>query len=1107
MIPTSNRFQQEIAENSSVLVRATLTLADGSERELTGDDFMMGGASFTQAVSSSASFDIGAAVIGSCELTLNNIDGRFDSYDFSGARVKPFVGKELSDGTTEWVRKPAYLVDQPSSYGNSIVLSGLDSMSAFERAYSDVATQYPASLATIVNDICRVCEVTLASTEFPNRSYQVSGRPSDDSLTCLAMLSYVAQVAGCWCAVDNSDRLVIGWYNTSVWEREAWLDGGSYDGDETPYADGDAADGGDFENYGGGVSADGGDFEARPYVTLSACSSLTVCTDDVVVTGVQVTAADKASEDGLTSDEQGETVLSGKEGYVLAISSNPLVEFGRANEVASYLAGRIAGMRFRPFTASSIGDPSVEAGDPVMVIDRYQRTYKSYVTSYTYKAGSYASVGCSAETPSRNSSERFSAATKAIVDIRNSIRHERTARQQAIDGLNQQLAQSGGLYSTAEAQPDGSVIYYLHDKPTIAESKVVWKMTADAIGISTDGGKTYAHGLTATGDAILNRVYAIGIDAEYVNTGRISDKLGKNYIDLDTGEVRLSADATVEGSHIATQEEAISSVDVEYAQGTSGTVAPTSGWVTTAPAWVDGMYIWQRTKTTTQDGKSTYSPPVMISGRDGKDGEPGPAGTDTFFHVAYAVSPDGKQGFSTTVSEGKTYIGTYVDSTRQDSEEPGDYTWALFKGKDGIPGTNGKDGTTYYLHIAYATSADGTQGFSTSVSAGKTHMGQCVDVSPSAPNTPGSYRWSLIQGATGADGIGVSAIAEQWYLSSSSTTQSGGSWSTEQPYWSKGRYIWTRSQITWTDGQVTYTAPVLAKAVNGANEAVQNLDTKLDQQEVFNRLTNNGASKGIYMTGGMLFVNADFIQTGTINANNVGITNLMKIGDDSDSVTVDSNSIAFKVDGIDDAMRIEANTYSMYREFFAGSAGGYLVGSEGDGFSRTWDLQKPFAAYRVLGGMPMVKFDVTICAYRSGSNYVLSATNNIPVSATSETLVASLMGSRIKVYANPNGGSPKLRITGDSTTAAGVYIRSVEVAYSVSSMGGQIYTSGGETFLTSNNFGSEMFGGELYTGEVRTSFYNNNIARQHVYTFRNGLLVDYQTLATGDAGFNGNYLG
>lgn len=243
-------------------------------------------------------------------------------------------------------------------------------------------------------------------------------------------------------------------------------------------------------------------------------------------------------------------------------------------------------------------------------------------------------------------------------------------------------------------------------------------------------------------------ITADGIVANAIITGLLSDKTGRNFWNLDTGEFSLSSAATVGGEPIATQDQTIKNVDVEYASGTSNTTAPTSGWSTDAPQWQQGRYIWQRTVTTMADGTESVSQPTCIQGADG---------------------PEGK------------------------------------------PGGNGDDGS---------------------------------------------------------DGVGVSQIIEQYYLSTSSTTQTGGSWSSNQPAWQKGKYIWTRSRVTWTNGSITNTDPVLAQAINGANEnaadaqdAVTNLDDSLDQQGVFNRLTNNGQIQGIFMKDGQLYINSAYLSS------------------------------------------------------------------------------------------------------------------------------------------------------------------------------------------------------------------------------------------------------
>lgn len=147
----------------------------------------------------------------------------------------------------------------------------------------------------------------------------------------------------------------------------------------------------------------------------------------------------------------------------------------------------------------------------------------------------------------------------------------------------------------------------------------------------------------------------------------------------------------------------------------------------------------------------------------------------------------------------------------------------------------------------------------------------CIQGAKGADGEPGA------QGATGpqgATGVGVSAVVPEYYLSTSDQTQAGGSWLTNQPTWESEKFIWTRSSVTWTNGSTTTTTPVLAKALNSANQtasdaqtAVTTLDNSLDTEGVFNRLTNNGTLQGLYMHNGELYMNASYIQAGTLSAN------------------------------------------------------------------------------------------------------------------------------------------------------------------------------------------------------------------------------------------------
>lgn len=170
---------------------------------------------------------------------------------------------------------------------------------------------------------------------------------------------------------------------------------------------------------------------------------------------------------------------------------------------------------------------------------------------------------------------------------------------------------------------------------------------------------------------------------------------------------------------------------------------------------------------------------TQFRGSQGPKGDKGIAGTNgtngktSYLHIAYATSAGGKTGFSVSDSAGKTYIGQYTDFTEADSTDPSKYSWTLIKGDkgdkgdtgpqglrglqgpkgdQGIQGPKGDNGSSSYTHIAYATSSDGSTGFSTSDSAGKTYIGMYVDHTSTDSTSPSSYRWTLIKGPQGARG-------------------------------------------------------------------------------------------------------------------------------------------------------------------------------------------------------------------------------------------------------------------------------------------------------------------------------------------------------------------
>lgn len=523
----STEFSKALLDNSTLLVKAKLTLKDGTVKELTGDDIVS--LSYEQATSSDSSFDVGAAIIGKCDITLNNHDRRFDEYDFTGATIVPYVGKELSSGT-EWLRKGTYTVDQPDSYSGTIAISCLDNLSKLEAEFSTITTvAYPTTASDMFKDIVRGCGLTLAASTFePAYDPTIRRSPSQSSLTCLQVIADLAQLMCGWVRCNMYGEVVLSWYDQSAIEAESWLNGGDFSGSKTPYATGDKADGGTFSDYTSGTSYDGGSLANNSGVGhIYRPKTVTVSTDDVVITGVSVKEQNeiKVGDDGKeTNGADGSTCLAGTEGYVLSLTSNRLVEYGTGSDCAKALLKRLGGLRVRPFTATAPTDPSIEAGDPVIVSDYTGAMHTSYVTSLKVQANNSETFKCSAKSASRNSVSSATAVTQAIIAARNDIKRERNARELAQAALDTRIGEASGLYHTEETLSDGSKVYYLHDKPTLGASRIIWKMNSGAVAVSTDGGKTYSTGITAEGDSLMNRIYAKGINADYINAGTYTVK-------------------------------------------------------------------------------------------------------------------------------------------------------------------------------------------------------------------------------------------------------------------------------------------------------------------------------------------------------------------------------------------------------------------------------------------------------------------------------------------------------------------------------------------------------------------------------------------------------
>lgn len=563
MINVSNAFRQELFnDNRKYLEYADITLSGGGKTlNLTNDDLWSGGLAIEDSVSKDNSFDIGSAIINKCTVVINNIYDKFSEYDFGNATVFVYVGLQLPDGTIERIRKGTFIVDEAKYNGSIITLSCLDNMSKFDKKYSESNLRYPATLNQIVRDACDCCNVSLQTYNFPHDSFIVQTRPDDKATTFREIISWCAQIAGCFCRCDTLGRLELKWYDQKTLEKSG-LDGGIFDSlSQNRYMTGDNADGGSFSPWNTGYIADGGEFGDRNNAHyIYSLYSMNVSVDDVVITGVKIAEKNKEeNKDAIT------TYQSGTDGYVVSIENNELIKAGAGQTIVEWLGEQLIGFRFRKADFSHSSDPTIEAGDVGFLIDRKQNVYPIPISFTKFSTGSNQSTKASAQTPARNSAARFSAETKNYVDYRKDIEKERTDREKALDELKVRIDNSPGLFTTEVKQPNGSTIFYMHDKPTLAESMIVWKMTAEAWGVSTDGGKTYNAGMTVDGDTIVRILTAVGVNADWIKTGALKIQKGNKTMvnmDFDTKRVELYPDVFALSSG-----ETIDSIAQEKADG------------------------------------------------------------------------------------------------------------------------------------------------------------------------------------------------------------------------------------------------------------------------------------------------------------------------------------------------------------------------------------------------------------------------------------------------------------------------------------------------------------------------------------------------------------
>ena len=875
----SNRWKEKVKNGMDVqyLKYADITLTDGTVLNLTSANLWQNGMEFEDSVSGDSSFDIGSAIINVLNLSINNFDGEYSDYDFEGAEVICYVGLQIEDedtselldsdgeqildstGDTIIVHKNAVIektrictvtvIEQPEDETVTIDLTCEDNMRKFDRNYSDSKLKYPATRGQIVRDACEVCGVTLQTTSFDRDDYIVQNRPNDEALTFRQVLQWVAQIGCQWLRCDEYGRLCIGWYS-SINEEELIINdlGVLKTQDDSNISL-------ELSSANGILSANNGTFLEndgilRLFATdekgneseIKTTYGFTPHHTDVVITGVKVTEYSESSSDNP------QTYMAGTEGYVLGISGNKLIRVGDGQTIASMIAEKCVGMRFRPFESECPTDVALEAGDSLIIVDRNGKIYTSLLTTTTLKPGSGQKIACNAKSAAKNSSTQYSQATQAFVTARNMVKQEKTEREKALEEFGKRIDSATGVYTTEEIQEDGSRIFYLHDKPTLAESKAIWKMTSEAWGVSTDGGQTWNGGMTVDGDTIVRILTAVGLNADWINTGAITVKdADKNIIfqvDMDTKTVVIDPDVLIIGN--MTLSEKLENMDENIASAKNMTFQLSNDMQTITSDADGNIPVFPTVATTAKvmygSSDITNDCSYTITKSDSVTGS---WDVDTHTYTVTGLSAD--NGW---IDIRATYLSNLAVTKR----------FTISKQKKGEDGKDGESGRTYMVEPSCNVLKRGSD---KTISPNFITFKAYYRDGKSATRVPYKGRFVVEETADGNtwNTIYTSSTDEDTvthYLYSILTNGSGQTVAS-----SNGSTVGIPRDVTnvrcklYASGGTTTLMDMQSVAV------VIDIDN-LTQEQIVSILTNDGAWKGLYYSNGRLYVSLDALLGGTV---------------------------------------------------------------------------------------------------------------------------------------------------------------------------------------------------------------------------------------------------
>ena len=887
MINVSDTFKQKLQDGERVWQEVEITFPDGTVKTVK-NEIMGENCTFSDCAESS-SFPIGCVVCKSMTLELDNTSDQWKNYNFYMAKVHAYLKMQTSvaspaatdelldenydpildqsggailatkaatEDRVETIDKGIYTITTPEQYGEILSFTALDDMYKTNATYISHLV-LPQSIETLVRDACETLGIP-SEVSMTHGNLIVSEIP--ENMAFRQLFGWAAMLETANARLDSRGYLrFIRWDFSNVQEDYGAI--ADANGNIT-FKGGANVDSDNFISPAGNWSIDNDGFLTLIESATDTAEKIkdfftspTVSSDDIVITGIKL------------KNRENETMY-GSTGYVLELE-NDLVADSDLDTVAAQIGDSIIGSKFRNMSGELAYNPLIEFGDMAYTYDRKWNRYITPLTDVSCFVNGKTTVKTQADDPIRGMSKFVSDGTKAIVEARRLVKKEQSAREKAVKKLEETLKNSSGLYETSVAQEDGSTITYLHDKPTLAESKNVIKFTAEAIGVSNDGGKTYPYGFFLTGDLIAKILYAHGINADYIDTGaltvRDSDGNIIFQVDMDTKKVIISGDNVVIGD--SSLPDKLTKMDNNIASAKNMTFQLSNDMQTITSDADGNIPVFPTVATTAKvmygSSDITNDCSYTITKSDSVTGS---WDVDTHTYTVTGLSAD--NGW---IDIRATYLSNLSVTKR----------FTISKQKKGEDGKDGEPGRTYMVEPSCNVLKRGSD---KTISPNFITFKAYYRDGKSATRVPYKGRFVVEETADGNtwNTIYTSSTDEDTvthYLYSILTNGSGQTVAS-----SNGSTIGIPRDVTnvrcklYASGGTTTLMDMQSVAV------VIDIDN-LTQEQIVSILTNDGAWKGLYYSNGRLYVSLDALLGGTVTLGGKKNGNgYLKIKDANDTV-------------------------------------------------------------------------------------------------------------------------------------------------------------------------------------------------------------------------------